>query len=73
MDDYIDTLLGESISGIEARHWIEFFKVFADSSDNLQVKTRMGALLRRHPSSIDEERADQIVEHIWQVHRLLDG
>jgi len=73
MDDYITATLETRISGIEAAHWIEFFKVFADASDPEQVRRNIRRFLRRHESSLDEDSAEEIVEHLVQAHRLLGG
>lgn len=71
MDDYMNNALDAHISGIEARYWIEFFRVFADASDPQQVEGNMRRLLKRHVSGINEVRAEQVIEHLVEVQRLL--
>jgi hypothetical protein len=73
MDDFIDAALNTPISGIEAQHWIDFFRVFTDASDPEQVERNMSRLLSREQTDSDTTRADVIVQHIKAVHILLSG
>jgi hypothetical protein len=73
MDDFIDAALNTPISGIEARHWIEFFRVFTDASDPEQIERNMNRLLSREQTGSDTTRAEVIVQHVKAVHSLLSG
>jgi hypothetical protein len=73
MDDFIAAALDTPISGIEARHWIDFFKVFTDATDPEQIEANMKRLLAREATAGDENRADAIVQHIRSVHAALSG
>jgi hypothetical protein len=73
MDDFIASTLNTPISGIEARHWIDFFKVFTDASDPEQVEANMRRLLAREDTDGDEERAGTIVQHVRAIHSALSG
>ena len=73
MDEFIDKALNTPISGIEARHWIDFFRVFTDASDPEQVEQNMNRLLSREETDGDATRAEVIVQHIKAVHSLLGG
>lgn len=73
MTEYMAKALKTSISGIEARHWIEFFKVFADSSNPVQIEANMRNLLKRHPSVSSNQTEEAVIEHLMEVVRLLNG
>jgi len=73
MDDFIASALDTPISGIEARHWIDFFRVFTDASDPEQVEANMRRLLTREATTGDTARAEIIVQHIRAAHSALGG
>lgn len=73
MDDFIALALNTPISGIEARYWIDFFKVFTDASDPEQVEANMRRLLAREETDSDTTRAELIVQHMRAIHRVLSG
>ena len=73
MNDFIAAALNTPISGIEARHWIDFFKVFTDASDPYQIEANMKRLLARQGVDVDVMRAEVIVEHVRAVHSALSG
>ena len=73
MDDFISSALNTPISGIEARHWIDFFKVFTDASDPEQIEANMRHLLTREGQAGDVLRAEVIVQHLRGVHSALSG
>jgi hypothetical protein len=73
MDDFIEAALNTPISGIEAEHWIDFFRVFTDASDPEQVERNMSRLLSREQTDSDTARAEVIVQHVRAVHILLSG
>lgn len=73
MDDFISRSLNAPISGIEACHWIDFFRVFTDASDPEQIEANMQRLLAREATNNDEDRAEAIVQHVRSVYRILNG
>ena len=73
MDEFITSALDTPISGIEARHWIDFFKVFTDASDPEQIEANMRRLLAREAMTGDVARAEVIVQHIRAAHSALSG
>ena len=44
MDEFIDSSFDQLLSGIQARHWLAFFKAFQDKSDAETVRTALGQL-----------------------------
>jgi hypothetical protein len=73
MDNFIAMTLNTPISGIEARHWIDFFKVFTDASDPEQIEANMRRLLAQEDTNGDEVRAEIIVQHIRTIRSALSG
>lgn len=73
MNDFITAALKTSISGIEAGHWIDFFKVFTDASDPEQIEANMERLLDREATDGDQVRAAIVVQHIRAVYEVLRG
>ena len=72
MQDYIAQALDTSISGIAAKHWIDFFRVFTDASDAEAVDAGMERLLRAAGAK-DTERAEEIIAHLRAVQQALNG
>ena len=73
MNTFIKDALDTEISGIAARHWIDFFKVFTDALDPEQVDKNMLRLLEKEISDSDEDRALKIMEHLHAIHSVLSG
>ncbi len=75
MTDYMATALRTPIAGIEAAHWIEFFKVFADANDLQQVEENLRRMVRRHPPTDDAGTAEQVIAtpDAAKAVRLLNG
>lgn len=57
MDDYVKDVLGHRVSGIEARHWVAFFKTYAEGSsqDDLHEKVLRHLALRRAQDETDDD------------------
>jgi len=73
MGAYIDAALATPVSGIECRHWIDFFKVFTDATDPEQVEENIRRLLDREATGSDEARAEKVVEHLRAMQSVLSG
>lgn len=73
IDEFIDAALDTLISGIAARHWIDFFKVFTDASDPLQIESNMRRLLAREHSRTNVSIAETIMQSVLAIHSALSG
>jgi hypothetical protein len=74
MDQFIADALNARISGIEARYWIEFFKVFTDASDADQVAANMARLLVRDNRNLEySSGAEDIMRHLLAINSVLSG
>ena len=70
MDQYLETMMLSRVAGIEARHWITFFRLYADAADTEAITTKMGALLATHTST-DDEAAAEAAELLTRLTELL--
>jgi hypothetical protein len=41
MDEYVDQLLDHQIGGIRARHWVDFFRIYAESKTIGEIERRL--------------------------------
>jgi hypothetical protein len=73
MDQFIADALNARISGIEARYWIDFFKVFTDASDADQVTANMARLLVRDNRNVEFSVAEDIMRHLLAINSVLSG
>lgn len=73
MDEFVAEALHEPISGIEARHWIDFFKVFTDASDPEQIEANMRRLLSKADDSDPAASAASVLEHLREIQTAMDG
>lgn len=73
MDKFISDSLEARISGIEARHWIDFFKVFTDASDLDQVSANMARLLISGNRVSEISVAEDVMRHLLAINSALSG
>jgi hypothetical protein len=73
MDAFVEAALATPISGIEDRHWIDFFRIFTDASDAERVEANLARLLAQDTGASDGARGAKIVEHLWAIHSILGG
>src|SRR5579875_3493034 len=73
MEEFIADALRTLISGIEARYWIDFFKVFTDASDEDQIAANMARLLARESLHAGESVAEDIMRHLLAINSVLSG
>jgi hypothetical protein len=60
MDTYVEELLGKRVSGVEARHWVMFFKTYAETADPAVITKRLAAELQRAGVAGTAQAADVI-------------
>ena len=73
MDGYISRALGETLSGIEARHWLAFFKAFQDQTTAESADTALRRLEADIAASRSEDagRADRAAALVEAIRNLL--
>jgi hypothetical protein len=72
MDDYLERTRTELLCGIQAEHWLQFFKIFRDQKDTAHVKSEIDRLKKRLLASgqIAEERISPILAILDQLDSL---
>lgn len=57
MDTYKASIMQEDICGIEATHWLNFFKLFQDNQDSAKIAERITALRTKITASKTEQKS----------------
>lgn len=68
---FLNTVLTESIAGIEARSWIAFFQSFKDTSDPEIVWNKLEARLKKQIAARSDEKSKRIGELLKELAVLL--
>lgn len=71
MDWYTELRLSTRVAGIEARHWVSFFKTYADAAKADRVHERITTLLARESDRTADEQTRRIVELLEELRNLL--
>ncbi|HWG72786.1 MAG TPA: hypothetical protein VG184_01895 [Acidimicrobiales bacterium] len=71
MDGYVDAMLAKRVSGVEARHWVLFFKTYAEAADPEAITARLTVELQKLAAVATEETASMVVELLGQLCDLL--
>jgi hypothetical protein len=67
MTDYGQALLTTQIAGIQASHWIDFFKAYTDAADLEQVEKKVTSQLKRLFRTASDERASEVIRLIREL------
>jgi hypothetical protein len=67
MTDFIAAILGQPVSGIPARHWQAFLRIFAEGVEEDVVERKLTAM------RTDAEKAGLTVEGMEAFDRVQDG
>ncbi len=69
MDDYVDESLATAVAGIEARHWVAFFKTYAETAerDELHLKIAQKLARDRLAHSVEDDLAALLQEWIARL------
>lgn len=70
MDEYVDALLGKRVSGVEARHWVLFFKTYAEAADPQIITDKLVSELRRSSAIASEEMAQRLSELVHEIRNV---
>jgi hypothetical protein len=71
MDDYVEEMLGKRVSGVEARHWVLFFKTYAEAADPEAITKRLNAELKKIAKAATDEAGGRFVELLKEMRDLL--
>ena len=72
MDEYVNTMLRLLVSGVEARHWVEFFKAHTESGDREAITRQLEATPAEKLGPMAEESAAQILTLFQMMKDFLD-
>lgn len=71
MDWYTELCLSSPVAGIEARHWVSFFKTYSDAAKADRVHERITKLLTKESKRTASSEARRIVELLEELRDLL--
>lgn len=58
MDSYVTDILSEKVAGIEARHWVGFFKAYSEGAQKGELHTKIARQLARYRAEQGMESDD---------------
>ena len=73
MEEYVADLLDTPVAGLQARHWVQFFKLYTERSTPEAITTRLAGLLRRTHGSEAEVIAAEILGELRRLGALIEG
>ena len=73
MDDFVEELLSKRVSGVEARHWVLFFKIYAEAADPDAITARLTTELKKISATTTEQAARRFAKVISELRSLLAG
>lgn len=60
MNDYVEQLLATRVSGVEAQHWVSFFKLYSEAADPEVITKKLAQQLKREASGISTQAAERL-------------
>lgn len=72
MTEWVAELLDSRVSGIPAKHWIQFLGTFSESTDPQKVAANVAKLLKKQLPTLEEEQAKRVVTLLKEMMDLLD-
>ena len=72
MEEYVTDLLSTYVAGLQARHWVQFFKLYTERSTPEMITTRLTRLIRRAHGSEAEAVADEILSGLRRLGALIE-
>ncbi len=73
MDEYLKEVLSETISGIEARHWCEFFRIIHDAKNAAAIELGISRLRERASESGASLADDDVQKLREKLLRILEA
>lgn len=71
MDAYVEEMLSKRVSGVEARHWVLFFKIYAEAADPEAITRRLTAELKKIAQGTTDEAGSRFAELLKELRNLL--
>ena len=73
MDAFVEELLGKRVSGVEARHWVLFFKTYAETADPDAITKRLTVELEKRIATESAELAERVDKIVQELLATLAG
>jgi hypothetical protein len=73
MKDYCDEMLLTPVSGIEARHWVKFFKTYSDNADVDKVDAAIARAMSATDKENDANRTAELGAVLRRISTLVSG
>lgn len=73
MDDFVEELLSKRVSGVEARHWVLFFKTYAEAADPEAITMKLTAELQKLTEASGTATAQRFADVIEELRILMSG
>ncbi|MHA7146467.1 hypothetical protein ACX80U_17300 [Arthrobacter sp. TmT3-37] len=71
MTDWTAKLVSSPVSGIPARHWIEFLKAFSESNTEESLRRKITTLVKKADKKAVEAKADRVYELLTELRETL--
>lgn len=72
MDEYVDEMLNRRVSGVQARHWVLFFRTYAEAADPEAITRKLITELRKTTTTASGEVAGRLIELLRVLWGLLE-
>ena len=73
MDDYLKLMMAQTVCGIKARYWLEFFKIFHQDSTDAQIHAALARLRGKADSVMESADRKKLLEVILAFETLADS
>jgi hypothetical protein len=73
MKDYCEQMLTTPVSGIEAHHWVKFFKTYSDNADADKVDAAIARALKSVDKANDDSRTAELTVVLRRLAELVAG
>lgn len=73
MKEYCARLLETRVAGIDAKHWVSFFKTYSDNADSANVDAAIQRAMKAAGKTLDAERAQELGTLLRRLGDLANG
>ncbi|WP_156427661.1 hypothetical protein [Thiohalocapsa sp. ML1] len=70
MDTYIDRMLSHRVSGVEANHWVLFFKTYAESNNSARITEKLENELARMRQEANSDSDLRLLDLLAEIGNL---
>lgn len=73
MDSFVADVLDRPVSGVPAKHWLNFFKTYTDNADSEKVDAAVSRALAKVVKPLNEERSERLTAVLRELGELMSG